>query len=278
VLFFSGDIFYHLKVNNFRTARSRRGAAVFQDKSLQVPTPNVQFDVCKCLKKRVLPFISPKKDASISVEAAIALPMFLFFSLALLSPIRWLDDQRKAQTKAEQVCEEVSQWAYAEDMDPSEIMVTYERTYREQIPFFSEIFRGVEMRVAAQRRKWIGLDGKLRLTDHDLEAEISEETMVYVGAGMGRYHVNRSCHYISNQYEIISLGEAKERRTSSGHRLKPCDSCRPDVTGGGTVYVTKEGKHYHASDSCAAMASYVRIVPLREVRHLGGCSYCTSKI
>ena len=276
MLFFSGNQSYHFQVNNFRTARSRRGAAVFQDKSLQVPTPNVQFDVCNCLKKRVLPFISRKKDASISVEAAVVLPMFLFFSLALLSPIRWLDEQRKAQTKTEQLCEELSQWSYIEGTEDTEEMITYEWSYREPIPFFSEVFRGVEMHVAAQRRKWIGLDGKLRSLDDGIGTE-AEETMVYVGANRSRYHVRQDCHYISNQYEAISFIEAKERRTSSGHRLKPCNSCKPNADGEGMVYVTKEGDHYHGFTSCAAMGAYVKMVPLREVEHLGGCSYCTPK-
>lgn len=274
VLFFSGDILNDKNLK-YRIARSRRGAAVFEDKSLQVPPPDVKSDVFQKLKKRVLPFASQKKGASLSVEAALVLPMFLLFSLALLSPIRWLDEQRKAQIEAERICEDLSLRAY-EGENEREELITYAYVNTERIPFFSGIFPAVSMDVAAQRRKWIGLDGKLKSTDAGEDGKDANESYVYVGNGMGRYHRKRDCHYISNTYEAISVEEAKERRTSDRHRLNPCGRCRPDLEGGGIVYVTVEGEHYHSTTSCRAMQAYVREVPLSEVVHLGACSYCSS--
>lgn len=290
VLFFSGRTSIHDSKRKIKQPKTVVGRRFFRTKSLQVPcnTPIIKFDLLRCLGKRVLPFISrDKKRASMSVEAAIALPVFVFFSVALLSPIRWLDNQRKAQTEAERICEELSLWAYAEEgnyitkeeiqeKDAEKEVVQYEWSYREKVPFFQIRGSGVEMKVAAQRRKWIGLDGKLREEREALEAGELEETMVYVGAGMGRYHLRRDCHYISNQYESLSSDEARTRKTSDGHQLKPCDTCKPDSADSGTVYVTAEGRHYHRSVSCPSMVSYVRRVPLREVAYLGACSYCAS--
>ena len=211
MLFFSGGLIRSDKRIKKKAARDCCGAAVLKDKSLQVPPPGAKTGARFCLKKRVLPFISRKFPASLSVEAAIAVPMFLFFSLALLSPIRWLDEQRTLLTESERICEEISLWAYGGDerADDMEDTVVYEESYVEEIPFFSGVFPGIRMNIAAQRRKWIGLDGKLRCGDGVMgESELTGE-MVYVGAGMGRYHLRRDCHYISNQYESVTVEEAK---------------------------------------------------------------------
>lgn len=208
MLFFSGSLLRFDKRIKIRTARSCCGAAALKDKSLQVPPPSAETGARFRLKKRVLPFASQKFAASLSVEAALAVPLFMFFSLALLSPIRWLDEQRVLLTETERICEEMSLQAYEKQTDTVEETVVYESLYIGAVPFFSGVFRDVRQNIAAQRRKWIGLDGKLRSIDDAEEVELEEE-MVYVGAGMGRYHLRRDCHYISNQYELVSVEEAK---------------------------------------------------------------------
>ncbi|MFQ8777161.1 MAG: hypothetical protein ACLR78_06745 [Roseburia sp.] len=53
-----------------------------------------------------------------TVEAALVLPLALFFFLALLQPVIWLDRQRKVQTAMERIGEEISQYGIlAESME-----------------------------------------------------------------------------------------------------------------------------------------------------------------
>ena len=297
-------------------------------KFLQVPCIplNTFLDLWNPSEKRVLPFTSQKRfSASLTVEAALVLSMFLFLAYALFLPIRWLDTQRKVQTVVEQFCEDLSQYMYVAKklndaseadswmetdswVDPKifssgaaglfirgkvkeraddvtvnvaevpdgENHICLELTYREKIPFFSVLSEGISVHTAARRRCWVGLDGKLKAAGNGTETE-AEETMVYVGAGMGRYHLNPECHYISNQYESILVSEAAARRTSGGKKVTACSVYAGDCSSGDVVYVTAQGEHYHKSMSCRAMMSYVRKVPLREVEYLGCCSYCTSK-
>lgn len=291
-------------------------------KSLQVPCIiplNTVLHLWSRSEKRVLPFTSQKRfSASLTVEAALVLPLFLSLVYALLLPIRWLDTQRKVQTTVEQFCEELSQYMYIIDqlggemsdtdswidpeifssgaaglflrgkvkkyvgdvtVDVSEVPdgedhICLELTYRENIPFFSVLSNGIAVHAAARRRCWVGLDGKLRAGGNGTE---KEETMVYVGAGMGRYHLNSECHYISNRYESLLVSEIAARRTSGGKKITACSVCAGDCGNGDVVYVTAEGEHYHKSTSCRAMAAYVRKVPLREVEYLGCCFYCAGK-
>ena len=82
--------------------------------SLQVPLYDPLFNISKSYLpgKRVLPFTSRRKlEGSITVEAAIVLPLFVFLVFALLTPMQWLDTQRKIQAAAESHGETLSQYA-----------------------------------------------------------------------------------------------------------------------------------------------------------------------
>ena len=141
-------------------------------------------------------------QASMTAEAAIALPLAIFFFLALLQPVSWLDRQRKVQTCTERIGEEISQYGLLMDTDPEEensglpafctdaaaalwirgrvgqyadhVLVkqaevygengdiTFEVEYREDVPFYGRILGKQQRNAAVKRRTWIGLRGKLR--------------------------------------------------------------------------------------------------------------------
>lgn len=88
-------------------------------KSLQVPCSPLFIILKSYLPgKRVLPFTSHKWNlqASITVEAAFALPLFVFFSLAVLAPMEWMDTRRKVSAEAECFSEILCCYAYAEEL------------------------------------------------------------------------------------------------------------------------------------------------------------------
>lgn len=311
-------------------------------KSLQVPCifPHKDYGNLSFPEKRALPFTSAKAErisASMTIEAALCLPLFLFFAAALMEPMRWLDRQRKVQTVTERLCEDLSQYVYINELGEAvfhgwngDIMngekdasdnredrnyqgllsdtaaglwlkgkaaeyaddvvvkksnvsdesgnVWFEIVYREQIPFFQIKPDGISMHAAAKRRSWIGIDGKLRAKGKNGgETGNSEETIVYVGAGMGRYHLYRNCHYISNQYQTIPFSQAEQMRNTAGGRYTACARCAKAGKSESYVYITEAGEHYHYSKSCSAMTAYVRSMTLKEAGHLGICSYCARK-
>ena len=262
-------------------------------------------------EKRVPLCTSERKyRASMTVEAALVLPLFVFFAMALLMPIKALDTERKIRTVMENYCGDLSLSVYMEqenennDFDLiSDVLVwlqlqgklrafgdnveinrvqtpdengdiALEVTYHEFIPFFSGVTKGIKTELSVRRRGWTGIDGKLKSSkSNNGYGEFSEE-MVYVGKTMGRYHRDRNCHYISNSYQAVSVDEAKAMRDADGHRFTACETCEEFIGKSGTVYITPGGRHYHGSTDCSAMVSYVRKVPISEVLYLGACSYC----
>lgn len=291
-------------------------------KSLQVPCdfPLIKYMYVKMPGKRVLPFISACKtgfSASMTVEAAICLPMFLMFSAALMEPVKWLNRQRQIQTVLECCCEDMSQYYYGRKGDgsenegeASEVLsetaaklwirgrlreykddvvirnaefentqgdILVEAEYRETIPFFPAGKQGMIMHAASRRRIWKGIDGKLRGSSGSLREEENDGRIVYVGAGMGRYHLFRDCHYISNQYRSAYFEELSSMRNQDGRRYTACGKCGKREMEGGVVYITPSGEHFHTDKSCPAMISYVRSMPQREAEYLGLCSYCARR-
>ena len=80
----------------------------------------------------------------------------------------------------------------AEFLDP-EGNVSFLLEYREPIPFFPILSQGITIKTAVKKRAWIGIEGKVGRTERDeaLGMEDADEQMVYVGSGMGRYHLSR---------------------------------------------------------------------------------------
>lgn len=239
--------------------------------------------------KRALPFTSYRDSAlglqaSMTLEAAMVLPIFLFSAIALLAPMRAMDTQRKLQTEMECSCEEMSLYLYGQENTETGLLkqmdeqgnIEQKMIHVEKIPFFSRIAPEISIEIGSRRRGWIGIPGKLTVSSekiYGLEDENAEE-MVYVGKNMGRFHRNRKCHYISNEYQTISRKSAEKMRDSDGRLYTACSSCGKNGEQTEIVYVTSGGRHYHNRMDCQAMASYVRKVPISEVSHLGACSYC----
>lgn len=67
-----------------------------------------------CEKRALLPASQPSETcaASLSVEAALALTLFLFTCVCLLAPMKLFDQQRRVQGALESVGEEFSKYAY----------------------------------------------------------------------------------------------------------------------------------------------------------------------
>lgn len=267
------------------------------------------------LARRADPCAS-KLPASMTVEAALVLPLAIFFFLALLQPVIWLDRQRKVQTTMERIGEEICQYgilAEREEDGENELPafctdaaaalwirgragqyadhVTVKKAdiygengeiellaeYQEEIPFFEAVLGKQTETVAVKRRSWIGIPGKLKGNgSYQDSAGEEQKDMVYVGAGMGRYHLFRDCHYISNEYLTVTRSEAESGKVP-GEKRTPCAVCRKKEDNSETVYITEAGEHYHYDKNCRSMMSYVREIPKEEAEHLGMCSYCARK-
>lgn len=78
--------------------------------TLQVQIPFMKYE---CPAKRALSAAPGfRKRGSLTIEASMALPLFLFFMVIMMLPMKLINEERRIQTALEAVGEEVSQYAY----------------------------------------------------------------------------------------------------------------------------------------------------------------------
>ena len=98
-----------------------------------------------------------------------------------------------------------------------------------------------------------------------------EEETVYVTESGLVYHRDYHCTYLELSIRTASSEDLETLRNNEGSRYRPCGSCGG---GSGTIYITGEGDRYHSSLSCNGLKRTVYAVPLSEVIGKGACSRC----
>ncbi len=273
---------------------------LYTKKSLQVRIPSEM----KQAGKRVFFSVS----ASLTVEAALVLPLFLFAGVLLMMPFRILDTERQMQAIVMSVGEDISQtaylspeeggwagsaaaFAYAEaavrkkagglpiqglTLAGSSLLEDGETVdlvvnYQMKLPFSVIGMAGIKRVNRCWLRAWVGSDGGL--SGERPGAGEEKDPVVYVGKDSTRYHNSSFCHYLYNRLSAVPAGSVGDYRNDGGRRYTPCARC--GHTAGGMVYILPYGEHYHGSRGCTAITAYVRAVRRSEVEHLGACSYCS---
>ncbi len=75
---------------------------------VQVPINNIRLSVKRVLSSA----FRIKKEGSLTIEAAMALPLFVFFMILMMMPMEIMNIDRQVQTALEGVGEDLSQYAY----------------------------------------------------------------------------------------------------------------------------------------------------------------------
>ena len=269
--------------------------------------------------------------ASLTVEAALGLPLILFAMVVLLMPVRIMNADMRMQAAAEAVVIDASKYQYTvkelkkyenenatsnaaaeeehnsnaeecksitsdaalgayaalravKEVDDERLniisftgsrfmreddMIVVRLDYEYQLPFPVLHLGSITQEAVASRRAWTGKDGSDGATGI---SESEDDEIVYIGKNPTRYHLSPTCHYLSNNYNTVTVGS--DGRASG---RKPCDRCGEGAATGQTVYVTPEGDKFHTDKNCSSMRSYPQAVKRSEVEYLGCCSYCERK-
>lgn len=237
--------------------------------------------------------------ASLTLEAAIVLPIFLLFSASILFLFRAMQIEQEVEEALEYAVRTTSVTAHtSEDLaqtqllfygqleqldvpleyvaygaqgfvlsesEASDAYVELSVSYRISNPIsFFGLFE-YEIHQRAKAHKWIGkTDGE---TDE-------EEELVYITDTGSAYHSTTECPYLDLSIYTVSQLSIEWIRNASGQKYKDCEKCRKEKDWTGVLYVTDYGDVCHSSLSCSGLKRTVHMVCVKDLEGYHACSKC----
>jgi len=110
--------------------------------------------------------------------------------------------------------------------------------------------------------------------DFDNEDDYGDFEYVYVAKNGEKYHRNKDCQYIRITPLVVNYDAIKNMRNNAGAKYYACERCY--VKGANTLYITEEGNRYHADSDCPSLKRTIYMITLKEAVEDGysPCSKC----
>ena len=215
--------------------------------------------------RKMLSFFHPARmRGAISVEAAIALPIFIFFFVNLLSLFLTYEKYSENLSNLHQTAKMTALAAHVTRADD----VVKLKKIQVITPISSYIgFQGSTTTVCANVRKWTGynpLSGR---------EGINEEEYVYITESGTVYHRSRDCKHLKVSIQVIPYSEIDGARNENGAKYYKCDRCGK-YNSSGVVFITNQGNKYHTSATCSGLKRTIMTVKITETGGRGPCSSC----
>lgn len=252
-------------------------------------------------KERACAFTS---KGSITLEAAIVVPIFFFAILSLAYLLEIMAIQTTMYNALCSVAKELAKQAYVEtSVTPSEVEQRIVANIGTDRLNQSIIFGGVNgvdcgdsvfnrhtgvMDLSVQYKIEIPIL-MFRITPISCEETIRvkgwtgyftgmsdgvKEDTVYVTETGLVYHRDASCTYLDMSIHPVHAEEIEKIRNQSGGKYYACESCGTKNADSAIYYITDYGTRYHTSLQCKKIQRNVYAISIEETYGLGGCSKC----
>ena len=216
----------------------------------------------------VSPFTSfpdrQKMKGSMTVEASLAVPLFLFFIMNILSITLFFNTFATNLETLHQQGRQLSMLAYTVGAEDEMIKLIRPARVKPVVPILA--YPGTTIVSCCYMRVWTGYD-----VERNAGGSESEE-YVYITETGTVYHRERNCTHLTLSIELAGKDEVEQLRNESGAKYYPCEKCGGD--GSGLVYLTREGNRYHNTIECSGLKRTVRCIPLSEAGGRPPCSRC----
>ncbi len=251
-------------------------------------------------------------DGGMTIEAAVVLPLFLFFLLHLGCAVELIRLHGRIQLSLWEICSEAAVYGcMREDAKAaslfngayisSQLVRLTGEEYLDQAPVMGGaagvsvwdnnlLSSGDEMDVWAyytaspwgKYAAFASFTMTNRFFGHiwtgyeipdDPAAAQEQLDIVYMTENGSVYHKDRKCTHLVLSIRQVTPDVAKSAKNNSGSGYTPCEKCRPDPTDT-PLYITEEGDRYHSSKDCPGLKRNVFSVLKSRVRDVKACSRC----
>lgn len=281
-------------------------------KCTQVCTRTMRKEFGSPKRKNDTPLTTNRKfgraslNASLTVEAALVLPVFLYMTAGVISLTGLMGRAGALEGSIQDTAKQMAVYAYAVKnnsgkkgslqggisaayaysrlrkhgkslksfhlgyssfLDNSE-RIDLVAAYRVSrgVPVFS--FGNPQILQRGCVRAWTGRDFREAAGSGGKKGK----GQVYVTENREVYHKSLNCTHLRLSIRQIQADLASGLRNRYGAKYYACSCCKSGT--GQTVYITDTGNRYHASLSCSGLKRTIRCVPASEAEDLPPCSKC----
>lgn len=252
--------------------------------------------------------------ASLTLETAIVLPLFLCAVLTILSIALIFLTEIKVQDALMQTAEELS-WSVSVQDDTEKQQKTlknyaaakmllclkdsvvshpvisngamgirYDKsTYLEQneeIHLVAEYNAVLPISLFGRRTYHIRQEAVTRAWMGDSSGKENEEDKeyVYITSYGTVYHLTKECRYLKKEICKVTFAYLSTARNAYGSIYKPCKQCMTGVSmekcKTSVLYITLHGERYHIDKNCSTLKRYIKTVEKKDVGNRKSCSVC----
>ncbi len=259
----------------------------------------LNFIINKPYKESIFSVFFLRIKGSLSIEASLAVPLFLFFVMTIMMSIGITDLESKIIMSMHQgFClsydSGISEEGFSylrECYERNEHPYLYIKNERDGLELYNlskdlegiidyEAEYGIKTFIDLIPMGEIGFKNEIfahsftgySLSNEDLKLE--EEELVYVTKTGSKYHRSLNCTHINIKTMMVPGDEIAAKRNVHRERYHPCERCRP--FGSSNVFITEDGNRYHSTPDCLSLKRTVDLVLLKEAVADGytPCSKC----
>lgn len=251
-----------------------------------------------------------KYRASLSVEASLVLPLFLFYIMTLLYGLEIVRFQSDVWEALHQEAVRTGFASYAASYGNAEVIDDEEikkniKDYlgRQFLPYLCVEGNAAGLEIHIERN-FAGKDnrrlsvmyaiepfirilpiGEITVTDHVFvhdwtgyqndgvwSGEENNGVYVYITPTGKKYHFSEDCTYLKVKLQAVKSESVSEFRNADGEIYDSCEVCGKEQQE--TVYLTKWGNRYHSTPDCEAIKRTISVVPLSQAGNRTACSKC----
>lgn len=214
------------------------------------------------------------RPASVTVECALALPLWFFAVVTLISFMQAVKIQNVKNLELSNRARQIAMYSGVIETEGSGVWIDLPQIYTYQYP--GALGRIAPLRIALRARvyPWIGYGGSD--AGEEEGADLPEEhATVYLTDTASVYHTHADCTHLDLSIMRTNLSDVRNLRNEYGNRYRPCSSFPANYDG--PVYVTAKGDYYYPSTDYHSLTRHVRMVSKSECSDLRICERCAAR-
>lgn len=264
--------------------------------------------VCTSPIENVRKLMGRSRQASLTLEASVTIPLFVMFAVAILFLFRVLQLQQDVEAALEYAAREcaISTHGESEDSWNADTLASARTLFYRQLDERDTMTQYVAQGKGGFHFGWSETEGSYvdlcvsyricnpiafwglleypvnqRAKCHkwigNTDSGTAEELWGYKTEEGSVYHLYADCAYLDLSIHTVPAESVEVIRNASGGKYQSCERCGDHGGEPEVFYVTDYGEAYHGSLGCSGLKRTVYVLPLAELEGYSLCSKCRSR-